>query len=133
MGIEANTRRIETFPRLDRINDEVMVYPTSAAVLVNSVAYADDLVVKATPGILISVFGYNSGPSQFIQLHDATSLPADTAVPKAVFSVPATSNFSLDIPITGMPFATGIVVANSTTGPTLTSGADDCYFTAVRI
>lgn len=102
--------------------------------LVASTAYAASLVIKATPGTLISVSGYNSKASaQFIQLHDAASLPADTAVPEMTFTVPATSNFSFDIPLTGMPFAIGIVVANSSTGPTLTVGSADVYFTAVRI
>lgn len=45
----------------------------------NSSALAASLVGKAVPGRIYGVFGYNSkGSAQFIQLHDAASLPADT-------------------------------------------------------
>lgn len=98
--------------------------PTNAA----TAAYAASLVVKATPGTLFGLTGYNSkGSTQFIQLHDATALPADTAVPKVVITVPATSNFSIDFGAYGKRFATGIVVANSSTGPTLTTGSADVW------
>lgn len=101
-------------------------------VLVNSAAYETSHVLKAVPGRLISLIGYNSkASSQFIQLHNAATLPADTAIPVLTILVAATSNFSVDIPIGGIPFTTGIVASNSSTGPTKTIGSADCYFTAV--
>jgi hypothetical protein len=94
-------------------------------------AYATNLVIKASPGKLFGVKGYNSkGSAQFIQLHDAISLPADTAVPKVVITVPATSNFDIDLGIYGKVFTTGIVVCNSSTAPTKTVGSADCWFDA---
>lgn len=97
----------------------------------SSVAYVASQVIKAAPGTLWGVTGYNSKASaQFIQLHDATSLPANTAIPPLVFTVAATSNFSLDFGLVGRGFVTGIVIANSSTGPTLTVGSADCYFDA---
>jgi hypothetical protein len=100
--------------------------------LVNSTAYEASHVLKASAGQLVSVAGYNSKTSaQFIQLYNSTTVPADTAVPVLVFTVPASSNFSYDVPVTGLPFSTGIAVANSSTGPTKTVGSADCYFTAV--
>jgi hypothetical protein len=100
--------------------------------MVSSTAYEASHVLKASSGTLISLIGYNSKASaQFIQLYNSTTVPADTAVPVLTITVPATSNFSIDVPITGLPFSTGIAVANSSTGATKTLGSADVYFTAV--
>jgi hypothetical protein len=68
------------------------------------------------------------GSAQFIQLHDAAALPADTAVPEVFITVPASSNFSIDFGQYGRTFVNGIVICNSTTGPTKTIGAANCWF-----
>lgn len=108
----------------------VMLQPTEGT-LVSSTAYEASRVLKASGGTAIAVWGYNSGPAQFIQVHNTTSVPANGAVPVAIFAVAATSNFSLTVPMTGLPLSTGITVCNSTTGPTKTIGATDCWFNAV--
>ncbi len=97
---------------------------------VHSTAYEASHVLKSSAGLLFMVTGYNSKTTaQWIQLHDATSLPSNTAVPVMTFTVSPQSNFSIDYgTIGGRNFTTGIVVANSTTGPTLTTGASDCFF-----
>lgn len=101
------------------------------ASVVSSTAYEASHVLKATPGALLMLSGYNSkGSAQFIQLHDAASLPADTAVPVFTMTVATAANFTITLPIAGMKFSTGIVVCNSSTGPTKTIGSADCYFTA---
>ena len=92
-------------------------------------AYAASLVAKATAGVLYGLTGHNSkGSAQFIQLHDAASLPADAAVPKVVFSVAASTSFFVDFAEFGRAFTVGIVVCNSSTGPTKTIGSADCWF-----
>ena len=109
----------------------------SALSRVSSAAYEASHVVKAAPGTLFFLFGHSSkAGAQWIQVHNATSLPANTAVPIYSFQVNATAsngNFSLDLTKFGDIFSTGIVVCNSTTGPTLTNGSADTWFTALYL
>lgn len=95
----------------------------------SSAAYETSRVVKSTPGVLFGLSGYNSKASaQFIQLHDASLLPAEAAIPVSVFTVAASSNFSLDFGLKGRKFDKGIVICNSSTAQTKTVGAADCWF-----
>jgi hypothetical protein len=99
--------------------------PTNAS----STALASSLVVKATAGTLYMITGYSARASaQFIHVYNAASLPSDGGVPVMVFTVPAQSNFSLDLGIYGRHFTTGIVIGNSTTAATKTIGSSDCWF-----
>lgn len=107
--------------------------PVSGSAPSNAVTagYASSLAVKASAGTLYGVAGYNSGPQQFLQLHDAAALPANGVAPVGpLITVPAASNYSIDFGTHGMRFSTGIVVSNSTTGPTKTLGAADCWIAA---
>ncbi len=102
--------------------------PTNAS----STAYEASRVIKGSAGVLFCVNGYNSKTSaQFIQLHNATSLPSNGTAPVIVFTVPASSNFYIDFGGKfGRYFSTGITIGNSTTGATLTTGTTDCWFDA---
>lgn len=94
-----------------------------------SVAYEASRVVKQKSGVLYGMIGYNSKAStQFIQLFDSAILPPEGAVPKVVISVAASSPFSIDYTQVGRSFKNGIVVCNSSTGPTKTIGSADCWY-----
>jgi hypothetical protein len=92
-------------------------------------AYAASLVVKAAPGVIRSIHGYSSrGSAQWVQLHNTTSLPADTAVPDVIATVATVANFVIDFGEDGYYCSTGITICNSSTGPTKTIGSADCWF-----
>lgn len=94
-----------------------------------TVAYAASLKVTTSQAILFGLTGHNSSASaQFIQLHDSPALPADSSVPKVIISVAAGTSFGIDFGENGRSFSNGIVVCNSSTGPTKTIGAADCWF-----
>ena len=98
---------------------------------IHSSALEASHVFKTGPGTLVSLIGYNSGAAQFIQVHNSASLPNEGDVPTYTFTVGAAQNFSLDIPINGARFTTGIAACNSSTSDTKTIGAANVFFTAV--
>lgn len=103
-----------------------------------STTLAASLIAKNAAGTLMSVCGYNSGPNQWIQVHNSTTVPANGAVPLAVISVPSQSSFFFEWQ-KGLPCGTGIVLCNSygadpsTAVAQKTIGSNDCFFTATYI
>ena len=96
----------------------------------HSNAYGAFLSVLSGPGLLYGFAVYNSNAAtQFIQLHDSEVLPPDGAVPVMFWPVATVSTFSLGY-LPGRSFQRGIVLCNSSTGPTKTIGAADCFFDA---
>ena len=96
-----------------------------------TLSFSNSLIIKSSAGFLYTLTGYSSkSTDQFIQLHDSATVPADTAIPKVIFRVPANSNFSFDLGMYGRVFANGIVVCNSSTPTTKAIGAADCWFDA---
>lgn len=119
--------------RLLTTADAVTNTPVASSTASTS-AYAASKIAKASAGRLFSVSGYNSKAlAQFIQIHDSATLPADTAVPIVILTAPATGNFSVDFGPLGIPCAAGIVLCNSSTGPTKTIGSGDCWFQATYV
>lgn len=105
------------------INDKIFrstALPENATTTV----YVKSLVVSATPAILCGLTGYNSNAAtQYIQIHDAASLPSNGAYPVISFPAVATDKFALDYNLNPRQFTTGIVVCISSTQNTLTLGA----------
>jgi hypothetical protein len=71
---------------------------------------------------------HHATDDRWLQLFDATELPADTTPPLASIKIPAGSTGTIDFGH-AIPMASGIVVACSTTGPLLTiTGSDEAKF-----
>ena len=99
-----------------------------------STAVAASLVIKAAAGVLLTLSTHNNrGSTQYIQIFDAASLPSNGAVPLVVINMLTVTNSFLDFGQYGKSFATGIVVANSSTLATLTIGSADCWFSATFV
>lgn len=93
--------------------------------------YKASLIVNTGPTLLIGFNVFNSNvAAQFIQLFDGTAVPASGAQPAAVFTVATVGNLGAYYGSVGRPFLNGCVIVNSSTGPTFTAGAADCYIDA---
>jgi hypothetical protein len=99
--------------------------------LMNSTSTAAESArqVKTSEGTVFGLTVYNDNAgTQWIQLHDSASTPANGAVPAVVFEILTQAARSLDLGSLGRRFASGIYVCNSTTDTTKTLGAADCLF-----
>jgi len=109
-----------------------------AVSVAKSTSLSASLIVKASAGSMFSLTGYNSGPAQWVQVHNAASVPANAAIPLAVVAVPAQSTFAFEWG-KGLPCSTGIVLCNSygadpaTAAAQKTIGSNDCFFTATYL
>jgi hypothetical protein len=88
------------------------------------------LGVSKKPQKLFAVLGYNSGPDQFIQVHERSLLVGDDLVPKHSFPVASGQYFSFDLGLVGEDLD-AIIICNSTTAETLTLGAEDVSIQAI--
>lgn len=94
----------------------------------DTTAYVTSKVSKASTGTFYGLLGYNSKTSaQFIHIYDLAAVPADGVAPKFIIPVQASSAFAFDTGRFGVVMATGICWSNSSTGPTKTIGAADCW------
>ncbi len=72
---------------------------------------------------------YNTkASSQFINVFDANTLPAEAAVPLFSWALAANSGVGFGWQPNGRQFQTGLVLCNSSTDATKTIGSADCFF-----
>lgn len=97
----------------------------------SSSGLAASLVISSNPAVLYGLTIYNGkATAQYIQLHDAASLPADASTPiYPPILIGSGETKGLSFP-EGRIFDTGIVVCNSSTSSTKTIGSADCMFDA---
>lgn len=107
-----------------------LIIPDSAS---NPGGYTASLLAASGGGKMVGFSGYNSlASTQFVLVIDTNKNPPTAGVTAIfVMTVPATSNFNQSWgtgDTGGLPFNTGIVICNSSTAPTLTIGAANCFF-----
>lgn len=104
---------------------EGALLPRSAS----STVYSNLLVVQSGAVLAFGFSVYNSNASaQFILVFDTGQVPPSGAVPAVVFTAPGASNLPVAWAPGGRAFRSGLVLANSSTGPTYTPGSADCWF-----
>lgn len=95
----------------------------------DSAAYENAVVVKASAGTIHRISGYSSDANPvWVQLHNAASVPADTAIPILTIYVGAGENFDFDLSLIGRFCEKGIVICNSSTGPTKSLDGATAWF-----
>jgi len=78
---------------------------------------------------LKSIMGYHKGAAQaYLQIHQASTEPADQAVPWHVQALFAEDNFFISLPPDGLDLGNAFIVV-STTAATYTAGAADIICT----
>ena len=104
-------------------------YPLNSS----SIIYEAERVVKSGPGTLYGFSVYNSNASaQFVLVFDAdgTGALTSSSVPRMVYNAQGSSTLGVYWGVVGRAFSRGIIIANSSTGPTFTAGSADCWFDA---
>lgn len=95
----------------------------------NTNALSASLVAFTGQGRLLAItVSSTKGSGQFIQLFDATTLPADTAVPIISIDIATVVAKVITFDPYGRWMLRGCVVCNSSTQGTKTIGAADCLF-----
>jgi hypothetical protein len=107
-----------------------LVIPDSAS---TPGGYGSSLLAASGGGKLLGFSGYSSlSTAQFILVIDTNKNPPTAgSEPIYVMTVNGLANFNQSWGTGddgGLPFNTGLVICNSTTAPTLTLGAANCFF-----
>lgn len=111
----------------DNVNGIINVIQKPFASSLDSLSASDNIAVagvavKAAAGRLYTVFGVNNNAAvRYIQIHNATSAPAETTAPLISFPVGAGEVFSFDFSLPfGKYLSTGIYICSSSTQLTKT-------------
>ena len=81
----------------------------------SSAGSGNPLSVKATAGDLKQVSGQNAAAITYIHFYNKASAPVlGTDTPVISYAIPASANFTINLPDDGLYFSTGIAVAFST-------------------
>lgn len=91
------------------------------------------LQIKAAPGALYSITGYNTGPAQYIAIYDKATTPTVGDKPKLLVKVATETSFYWDFTQIARQFTAGIFIGNTSTAASFTAGADDCLFDAMYV
>lgn len=94
----------------------------------HSIALASSLGLSGRCYLVSLTVANTNASAQFIQLHDANTLPADGAIPAVVLTAAGSGDKFLTYSLPGLYFTEGVFVCNSSTAGTKTIGASDCFF-----
>ena len=93
----------------------------------SSAAEASRIACTSAARLYTVVVFNNSASDQYLQVFDASSVPANGTVPVLTTKVLAGQTGSFEFG-DGIPMSTGITVCNSSTATTKTLGSADCLF-----
>lgn len=96
---------------------------------IKTTGLANSLIAATSAINITSIVVYNSGPAQWIKVYNRATAPASDTDPDYIFKLDQDQTLNLFGGIDVIKFSTGLVIANSTTGPTYTAGAADCKIT----
>lgn len=116
------TFRTGGFADPDQVSELARFYQSA-----NSGKVAASMIVKTSTTLLLG-FTVSSVSAQFVQLFDASALPADTAIPTLVYPVDAAKSMAVQFAPWPRGFRNGVVICNSSTQHTKTLGSADCIF-----
>ncbi len=116
-GNSADTMATAAAAAIDALAAFVSTATTTVVTITNAVAGAATNIGAGTSGAAVAV----TTPG-------VTAIAA--AIPVLIITAAASSNFSIQLN-SSLPLSVGIVVCNSSTGPTKTIGSADCWFTGL--
>lgn len=92
---------------------------------VTGVSFAYAVAISATTVALYPTVADAMAQTNRVDLTQNSETGSFSLVPVHTFAIGATDNYSCIIPVTGIPFGRGLIVAVSTAGPLYTAGAKE--------